>query len=293
MKGAGLPEMPNVSSTFPSGVHWRTVWSASSVSQIVSSSAMKTPWARGNMPSPNERKKLPSQSNTIIGCSPRLKTKTLSCRSTPTPPISLNDQPGGSFAQFLHWFVGVCAAANGSHTRALPFVALSGGNPTGRGVGRPCPALSRSSSNSRLRSCSRPGRGSRRHMAPATADETLLASLGGVHVGTTDDIHAARAHMVERQEPVLTRVDLESDVIEARGFADARVGRCDTCLPHVLRKLEQHHIVVLVVDAHEANGAPEVGRTPTPRYLETQPLAIEVDRAIDIADMDANVPNPA
>src|ERR1700745_285819 len=35
-------------------------------------------------------------------------------------------------------------------------------------------------------------------VAPATADETLLASLGGVHVGTTDDIHAARAHMVER-----------------------------------------------------------------------------------------------
>src|SRR6202045_3277521 len=42
----------------------------------------------------------PSRSNTIIGCSPRLKTKTLSFLSTPTPPISLNDQPGGSFAQF-------------------------------------------------------------------------------------------------------------------------------------------------------------------------------------------------
>src|SRR5215470_806107 len=130
-------------------------------------------------------------------------------------------------------------------------------------------------------------------VAPATADESLLASLGGVHVGTTDDIHVARADMVERQEPVLARVDLESDVIEARGSADAGVGRCDACLPHVLRKLEQHHIVVLVVDAHEANGSPEVGRTPTPRYLETQHLAIEVDRAIDIADMDANVPNPA
>jgi hypothetical protein len=58
------------------------------------------PWARGNIPSPNERRKLPSRSNTIIGCSPRLKTKTLSFLSTPTPPISLNDQPGGSFAQF-------------------------------------------------------------------------------------------------------------------------------------------------------------------------------------------------
>src|SRR5262249_20688172 len=58
-------------------------------------------------------------------------------------------------------------------------------------------------------------------VAPATADESLLASLRGVHVGTADDIHAARAHMVERQEPVLARVDLESDVIEARGSADA------------------------------------------------------------------------
>src|SRR5262249_16306596 len=119
-------------------------------------------------------------------------------------------------------------------------------------------------------------------VAPATADESLLASLGGVHVGTADDIHAARAHMIEGQEPSLARVDLERDVIEAWGSADAGVGRCDACLPHVLRKLEQHHIVVLVVDAHEANGPPEVGRTPTPRYLETQHLAIEVDRAIDI-----------
>jgi hypothetical protein len=51
--------------------------------------------------------------------------------------------------------------------------------------------------------------------------------------------------------------------------------------------------VVLVVDAHKANEAPEVGRTPTPRYLETQHLAIEVDGAINVADMDANVPNPA
>src|SRR4029077_3640892 len=65
-----------------------------------SSGAMNTPCARGKSPSPNERRKLPSRSNTIIGCSPRLKTKTLSFLSTPTPPISLNDQPGGSFAQF-------------------------------------------------------------------------------------------------------------------------------------------------------------------------------------------------
>src|SRR5262249_17754078 len=30
MYGAGLPEMPRVSSTFPCSVHWRTVWSPSS-----------------------------------------------------------------------------------------------------------------------------------------------------------------------------------------------------------------------------------------------------------------------
>src|SRR5215472_3884309 len=92
--------MPRVISTFPANVHWRTVWSPSSVSQTVSSGAMNTPCARGKTPSPNERRKLPSRSNTIIGCSPRLKMYTLSFLSTPTPPISLNDQPGGSFAQF-------------------------------------------------------------------------------------------------------------------------------------------------------------------------------------------------
>src|ERR1700730_2929506 len=99
--------------------------------------------------------------------------------------------------------------------------------------------------------------------------------------------------MVERHEPVLPRVDLEGDVIETRRSADTGVSRCHACLPHVLGKLEQHNIVVLVVDAHEANGAPEVGGTPTPRYLETQNLAIKVDGATDIADMYANVADPA
>ena len=31
------------------------------------------PWARGKMPSPHDRRKLPWRSNTIIGCAPRLK----------------------------------------------------------------------------------------------------------------------------------------------------------------------------------------------------------------------------
>src|SRR5438552_107823 len=91
-------------------------------------------------------------------------------------------------------------------------------------------------------------------VASATADETLLAPLGGVHVGTTDYLHVASAHMVERQEPVLARVDFESDVIETRRGADAGIGRRD-CLPHILRKFKQYHIVMLVFDAHETNGA--------------------------------------
>src|SRR5712691_5898619 len=60
---------------------------------------MWTPWARGYCPSPQERRNLPSRSNTIIGCSPRLNTWTLSLASTPTAPTSLNDQPSGSLAQ--------------------------------------------------------------------------------------------------------------------------------------------------------------------------------------------------
>src|SRR5262249_19909294 len=36
----------------------------------------------------------------MTGCSPRLKTYTLSLASTPTAPTSLNDHPSGSFAQF-------------------------------------------------------------------------------------------------------------------------------------------------------------------------------------------------
>src|SRR6516164_1938554 len=51
--------------------------------------------------------------------------------------------------------------------------------------------------------------------------------------------------------------------------------------------------MVLVVDAHEADGAPEVGRPPAPGYLESQHLAIKVDGAIDIADVDTDVSDSA
>jgi hypothetical protein len=40
-------------------------------------------------------------------------------------------------------------------------------------------------------------------VAAAPADEALLASLRGVHVGAADDLDAARAHVIEGQQPVL------------------------------------------------------------------------------------------
>ena len=70
----GFPGVQIVMSTRPSVVHWRTVWSPSSVQNRVPSGARVSPWARLNTPSPHERRKLPSRSKTIIGWSPRLKT---------------------------------------------------------------------------------------------------------------------------------------------------------------------------------------------------------------------------
>src|SRR2546430_4827397 len=70
MNGAGLPGTPSSSRTLPSSVTLRTKCPPSSVRNIVSSGVMWTPCARGYCPSPHERKKLPSRSKTIIGCTP-------------------------------------------------------------------------------------------------------------------------------------------------------------------------------------------------------------------------------
>src|SRR5712671_2169393 len=70
----GLPGTPSSSRTLPSSVTLRTKWPPSSVRNIVESGAIWTPCARGYCPSPQERKKLPWRSKTIIGCSPRLNT---------------------------------------------------------------------------------------------------------------------------------------------------------------------------------------------------------------------------
>ena len=63
-----------VSSTLPSVVILRTVVAVVGAVQRVVAVDMWMPWARPNKPSPQERRKLPSRSNTIIGCWPRLNT---------------------------------------------------------------------------------------------------------------------------------------------------------------------------------------------------------------------------
>src|SRR5262249_16030827 len=109
--------------------------------------------------------------------------------------------------------------------------------------------------------------------------------------GSADDFDTARTDVVEREQPVLARVDLERDVIEARRRAHARISERDPRLLHVRRQLEQHHVVMLVVDAHEADGAAEVRRPPAARALETQDGGIEFDRSVDVADVNADVPD--
>src|SRR5438105_3537276 len=59
--------------TLDGRVQCRTVWSPSSVSQIVSSGATWTPCGRVKTPSPQVRNRLPSLSKTATGWSPRLK----------------------------------------------------------------------------------------------------------------------------------------------------------------------------------------------------------------------------
>ena len=97
--------------------------------------------------------------------------------------------------------------------------------------------------------------------------------------------------MVERLEPILARIDLEGDVIEAGGLALGGVGQDDARLPRVLGQFEENDVVMLVVDAHEADRPAEVRRPPAPGQLEAQHLAIEREGAVDVADVNADVPD--
>src|SRR5262245_54344153 len=96
---AGVSGLPMVSRSAPSGVNLRTVWWRSSVSHTVSSASIVMAWARRTCPSPHERRKRPSRSKTITGCSPREKQNTLSLLSTATPATSTKRHFSGSAPQ--------------------------------------------------------------------------------------------------------------------------------------------------------------------------------------------------
>src|SRR6266704_2998275 len=96
-----MPGEPQESKCCPSGENLWTVCMPSSTQYTTSSGPIWMPCVRVlNMPSPQERRKLPSRSKTITGCSLRWKTYTLALQSTATPATSMNSQPDGSFSQF-------------------------------------------------------------------------------------------------------------------------------------------------------------------------------------------------
>jgi hypothetical protein len=91
-------------------------------------------------------------------------------------------------------------------------------------------------------------------VATAAAKESPLAALRRVHKRTIDQFDSAGTHMADGVQPIFSRVHLERDVIEAGLFAPRGVGRVEVDLRCVSCKLEQHDIVVLRAETHEAIG---------------------------------------
>ena len=72
MAGAGFPGSPSVNSSSPSVVSFLTVQSPVSTQKTESSGPIVIPCGIVKMSSPHERMNLPSPSNTMTGCPPRL-----------------------------------------------------------------------------------------------------------------------------------------------------------------------------------------------------------------------------
>src|SRR5215831_21035091 len=117
--------MPRVISTFPSNVHWRTVWSPSSVSQTVSSGAMNTPCARGKTPSPNERRKLPSAVEHDHRMLTAIEDVDVVVRVHANAADFLKRPAGREFRPVLQRFVCVFTVAHGSHGQDSPALSLA------------------------------------------------------------------------------------------------------------------------------------------------------------------------
>src|SRR5579885_363735 len=93
-------------STRPEGLYLRMTWPFTSTPHTLPSASTRMPCEDFTVPSPQDWSMLPLRSNSITGCGPRLKTQTLSCRSTATPEHSPKFHPAGSWAQSLTTWYG-------------------------------------------------------------------------------------------------------------------------------------------------------------------------------------------
>src|SRR6476469_2985136 len=95
------PVRPSTIITLPAGVNFRTTCPLTSMPQMLPSGSTRIPCDDTTVPSPQDCSMLPFLSNWTTGCLPRLKTQTLSLRSTATPEHSPKFHPVGSCAQSL------------------------------------------------------------------------------------------------------------------------------------------------------------------------------------------------
>ena len=88
------PRAPIVISGSPSGVNFMIWPLLRSTTHTLSSGSTVMAWGNSKRPSPQDERKLPSRSNTMMGCSPRLNPYTRACESTATAAIGAS-QPSG------------------------------------------------------------------------------------------------------------------------------------------------------------------------------------------------------
>ena len=87
--------------------------------------------------------------------------------------------------------------------------------------------------------------------------------------------------MVEGAQPLLARVELKGDVLDADVPAVGGIRGIEALGVDVLGQLEQHQVVMLVVDAHEADRPEGFGLPPVAGELQADDLPVELERALD------------
>jgi hypothetical protein len=81
--------------------------------------------------------------------------------------------------------------------------------------------------------------------------------------------------MLDRIEPVLSFINLKSQVVEADILTLPRVDRGQAAPVDILGQLEQDKIVMQLVASHKANRTRKIGRSHPARDLQPQNLSIE------------------